>query len=128
MGVRKGNKGTGKSPAFKDDNFITECQVFFLSQLEMQKPKVIFVLGKETAQFLSELSVDLNGWKRISTFKDVDGRNQQVILNAVFENGISTNLVLLTHPSFRHLNLKNRSYKGLIGNEAEMKLAEIALS
>ena len=88
---------------------------------------MIFVLGKETAQFLFELSHNLSGWKPFSSFKDVDEKNQQVILNAVFKNGVSTNLVVLIHPSFRHLNIKHRSYKGLIGNEAEIKMAEVAL-
>jgi hypothetical protein len=36
LGVRKGSLGTGKSPAFRDPNFIKDCQNFFLNQIETQ--------------------------------------------------------------------------------------------
>ena len=58
MGVREGDKGTGKSPAFKHSEFICACQKFFLYQLDIQKPKAIFVLGKFTAEFLASTSRD----------------------------------------------------------------------
>ena len=60
LGVRKGNKGTGKSPAFKSPEFIAGCQQFFLHQIEVQKPEAIFVLGKFTAKFLANMSERLN--------------------------------------------------------------------
>ena len=59
LSVRKGNKGTGKSPAFKDKDFIKQCQEFFLYQLEIQKPLTIFALGKYVGEFLSSTSEDL---------------------------------------------------------------------
>ena len=120
MGIRKGNIGTGKSPAFKDKTYLEECRNFFLSQLELQKPKAIFVLGKYVAEFLSPMSDDLSNWKTIKNFVSIDSQNLAVVKNVNFKNNVKTNLVLLTHPSFRPSNIERRSYKNLSGNEAEM--------
>ena len=106
MGVRKGDKKPiGKSPAFKDKKFIKECQDFFLYQIELQKPKSIFVLGLRVAEFLSETSDKLEDWKNIKNFKSIDklqdGSIGSIKKNIKFKNGIVSNLVLLLHPSFR---------------------------
>jgi len=135
MGVRKSMiingketaKMTGKSPAFKDKNFIEQCQKLFLKQLELQKPKVVFVLGKETAHFLSPLSSDLVQWERLGSFSDIDSRGIHTI-RAKFDNGIQTTFVLLTHPSFRPANVRRRRFQNLEGNVAELAIVKMALT
>lgn len=131
MGIRNGSISTGKSPAFKDKKFIQECQRFFLYQIEIQKPKAIFVLGKYVAEFLafkSEefalTSMDLSGWEKIKSFATIDEQGNQIKKDIIFKNGIKTNLVILTHPSYRHANIHRRSYNNLFGHEAEIKMAQ----
>lgn len=124
MGIRKGNKGTGKSPAFKDKAFIKQCQELFLYQLEAQKPKVILVLGKHVAEFLAPTAAQLNDWQRIKNFSEVDKAGSQVKSNIIFNNGLVANVVLLTHPSFRPVNVHRRSFQGIKGCSAEVKMIQ----
>jgi hypothetical protein len=126
LGVRKGDIGTGKSPAFKDKSFIQNCQKFLLFQLEIQKPKAIFVLGKYVAQFLASTSQDLNFWNRIPNFAAVDKERRQII-SATFDNGIKSNLVLLTHPSYRPVNVHRRTYLQYFGHDAEIEMTKAIL-
>jgi hypothetical protein len=123
QGIRKGDSGTGKSPAFKDKHFIKSCQEFFLYQLEIQKPKLIFVLGKHVAEFLCSTSKDLSCWSSIKNFTTVDQENNQII-TATFENGINSHLVLLTHPSYRPVNVHRRRYLDHAGHEAEIMMTK----
>jgi uracil-DNA glycosylase len=122
LGIRKGSNGTGKSPAFEDRKFIDQCRDFFFYQLEIQKPESIFVLGKCVAEFLAATSNDLKDWAHIENFKSVDDNGRQVKHNIQFSNGITSNLVLLTHPSFRPSNVGRRKYQGLQGHDAELKM------
>lgn len=131
MGVRKCDVATGKSPSFKDKKFIQDCQKFFLYQIEIQKPEVIFVLGKYVAEFLAFTfegfaltSMDLSSWKNIKNFATIDEKGNQIKKNIIFNNGIKTNLVLLTHPSYRPANIHRRSFNNYVGHEAEIKMAQ----
>ena len=127
MGVRKGSNSTGKSPAFKDKVFIKECERFFLRQIEIQKPKVIFALGKYVAEFLSSTSDELTDWSKLKNFAEIDGNNMQIKRNINFKNGIKSNVVILTHPSFRPSNIHRRSYGVYSGHEAEIMMARAVL-
>jgi uracil-DNA glycosylase len=127
MGVRERDKGTGKSPAFKDTNFIEDCQKFFLYQIEIQKPKAILVLGKFTAQFLAKTSEQLACWSTIKNFSELDKTNNQVKIGTTFKNNIKSNLVLLTHPSFRPVNISRRAFAQLTGHDAEMEMLNVVL-
>ncbi len=123
MGVREGDLGTGKSPAFKNDDFIVACRKLFLLQLEVQRPKVILVLGKFVGEFLAPLSDELKDWKRIANFTAIDKLEKQVI-QATFSNDIKSNLVLLIHPSLRYVNVGRRRYQQdrYHGQEAELQM------
>jgi len=122
LGARNNSKATGKSPAFKDKEFISYCRKFFLKQLETQKPKLILVLGKEVAMFLGQYGGKLEVWKKIINFQSVDEAGNQIIRDATFPNGITTNLVLLVHPSYRPVNVKRRRFNGLDGIDAEVEM------
>lgn len=126
IGVRKTGEIIGKAPAFKDEGFIKQCQEFFLYQLEIQKPKIILVLGKQVAQFLSPLfdEKDLYGWKR-STIKSLDTDGKAVISKATFKNKIESTLVLLTHPSMP--NAHRRQFGHVKGKEAEFGMVSTAI-
>ncbi len=113
----------GKSPAFKDPEFIEACRKFFLLQIKMQQPKAVFVLGKEVAKFLS---FEIAEWKIIASFNAVDSANLQV-LPKTLSNGIKSTFVLLTHPSFRGSNVHRRTYEVANGHEAEVKMIQKAV-
>jgi len=36
-------------------------------------------------------------------------------------------LILLTHPSFRHANVRRRRFKNLEGNDAELAMIKVAM-
>ena len=128
MGVRIGNVATRQSPAFKHPDFIKDCQAFFLKQLELQKPKAIFVLGKYPAQFLAEIAEELHCWRSIKTFASIDKEEDQVQIKVTFKNEITSNLVVLVHPSLRHLNIKNRKYKDFpAGHSSEVEMAKAVI-
>jgi uracil-DNA glycosylase len=132
MGVRRTGKIIGKAPAFKDKGFIKQCHEFFLYQLEIQQPKIILVLGKQVAQFISPLFDEKNdyGWERIHNYKTIDTDRKAVISKATFKNKRESTLVLLTHPSLRHVTARHRHYegvKGVIGTKAENGMVLAAL-
>lgn len=122
LGIRKSCKATGKSPAFRDKDFIEDCRKYFLFQLDIQKPKAIFVLGKYVAQFLSTTSDKLIDWKHIDNYSKFDSSGQLVMRDVTFYNNHRCNLVVLTHPSLRPVNIRKRKYKGQIGHEAEIQM------
>ena len=128
MGVRKGDIGTGKSPAFKDVDFIKQCQELFLTQLKIQEPNAIFVLGKYVAEFLAPLESKcgnkLTSWSRIKNFAEVDEAEAYSKTEVIFRNGIKTNLVLLIHPSLRHANLRHRRLVKDAGNDVEVEMVK----
>lgn len=125
LGCRTEGCSTGKSPAFKETEFLRYCRSFFLRQLDMQQPKIIFVLGKHVAEFLSASSEDLACWEKIKNFASVDTAGQQII-EAKFNNGVASTVVLLTHPSFRPSNVHRRKYKSYQGLEAEYEMGKHA--
>lgn len=128
MGVRKADKATGKSPAFRDKVFIKQCQEFFLRQLETQRPKAILVLGKYVAEFLASTSEQLIDWHRIKSFSEIDKAESQIKKNVVFNNGLTANLALLVHPSFRPVNISRRSFQNEPdGHQAEIKMIQAIL-
>jgi uracil-DNA glycosylase family 4 len=128
MGVRTDDKSTGPSPAFKDEVFLNNCRNFFLEQISIQRPKLILVLGTYTAKFLSATSSDLDCWRVIRTFKAIDEKQNHVKKKVKFKNGIESNLVLLTHPSFRPVNVGRRIHNELKGDDAEIAMVKSILT
>ena len=128
LGVRVGDniKVDGKSPAFKDKEFINYCWEFFLKQLEIQRPDLILVLGLEVAYFLARHTEELYDWRK-GGFKYIDDKGLQVRKNVKFQNNITTNLVVLTHPSRRPPNVLHRKFKNFSGNTAEVEMVREGL-
>jgi len=127
LGIRKGDNGIGKSPAFLDNRFLNYCREIFIKQVEIQKPKLIIVLGKYTAIFLAPLHKQLNPWMNFKNFQNIDDNNLQVVKDVPLGNISNINLVLLTHPSLRHLNIKKRKFNNFSGNEAELEMIKEGL-
>lgn len=128
MGLRKEGTAYGRFPAFnnKPENkkYLDNCKEFFLYQIEIQKPKLILVLGLRVAEFLAEVSGQLSSWSKINNFKSIDENNNQIKRDIVFNNGVVSNLILLMHPSCRKYNLDTRKYNGETGNNAQIKMTK----
>lgn len=124
MGVRINSSAIGKSPGFDDPTFLNDCRNLFLKQIEVQKPKIILALGQHIWKFLSEVSDELQQLNDITTFSDLDTSECTVFKNISFKNlnSFSTNIGFLTHPTYWHLNVKNRRYKSFQGIEAERQM------
>ena len=119
---------TGTFPGAHDAAFVQRCQGFFLKQVDLQQPRVILVLGLKVPKYLSNLARPLEPWSKAKTFAAIDP-HLCLIRNVVF-HGLAhpTTLAVLTHPSYRPRNVKYRSYAGLRGGSAEIRLIEDALS
>jgi hypothetical protein len=108
MGLRKEGKNTDDYVAAKDKSYTKLCEQFFVKQLELQKPSLIFALGKPVFAFLTALNTDLLKWNK-KTFKQIDIAG--AIVGPTAFKGIdnySTTVVALLHPCLRHSNLRWR--------------------
>jgi hypothetical protein len=87
-------------------------------------PKLILVLGKNIWKFLSSMSPELKMLSEVKSFRKLDEFGWNSFSKITF-NGIesyTTQLAILTHPSYRRLNVKHRNYQNEYGNLAEMKM------
>lgn len=123
MGLRAGNATTGVFPGAKDKSFVQRCRDFFLFQLRLQKPRAVLVLGKHVPPLLAPLAPQLTPWAKAKSLLAIDAADAAVITNVRFADDLApTNMVVLTHPSLRHANLKRRHYKGFSAQEAELAM------
>ena len=107
MGLRsESKKNTGASPASKKaaSEFAKQCHIFFKKQLHAVKPKVVLVLGKETAKFLTKaFPNEFTKWENIQTLKQFYANNDAVFNDIEFE-GEKIRFVFVLHPSMSNTN------------------------
>jgi hypothetical protein len=128
MGLREGPATTGVFPGSSGPDFVYACQQFFLEQLRQQQPKVILVLGVHVPKQLAPLAPELQQWSKATTLKDFNVPGMAVVHQARFTgHADAVNVVMLAHTSQRLLNVKHRSYKGMVGQEAELGMVGDAL-
>lgn len=121
MGMREGLATIGTYPGSTDPDFVSACQQFFLEQLRQQRPKVILALGVNVPKQLAPLAPELQPWGAATTLKDFNAPGMAVVRNVRFGgHAEAVHVVMLAHPSHRLLNLRHRSYKGAVGQEAEL--------
>lgn len=128
MGLRpdSGNgttKNTGTSPAAQKgaEPFAKQCYEFFKIQLRTLQPKLVLVLGKETAKFMAKaFPSSFFHWENIDTLKKLYEKEEAVFADLEFE-GQSIRFVFAIHPS---LNGTNRS---IIWGKEEGKKKEVEL-
>jgi uracil-DNA glycosylase len=133
MGLKPGDKATGKLPAAADIPFVRCCQDFFREQLRVMQPKIVLVLGKEFfsefATFLPLESQVKSAWMRAKTWQYLDQCNAAFIYPLRFpEVSHPTVVVALVHPSYRSLNVGMRRYKNFVGEAAELAMLQAALT
>lgn len=81
------------------------------------------MLGKAPAKLLGCIYEKLKVWDK--TFNTIDTKNNQII--KINNSGKEIHFVILTHPSFVHLNQQNRRYKEQSGKELLGFEAEAAI-
>lgn len=125
MGVRRdGISAIRKSPVYDCPHFLFDCQKFLLTQIRIQMPKLILVLGKNTWKFLGGISPELKVLSEIKSFKKIDESGWSSFSKISFSEieSYTTQLAIVTHPSYRKLNVKHRNYQNENGIRAEMKM------
>ena len=130
MGLRTNDKILGKSPAFKNIDFIELCKKYFIEQLNVCKPKIIISLGTYVPLFLHSLFDDDNFefFRKKISFKEIDKNNKSVLYNIKLKNySQKVNIIFLTHPSLYFVNVRWRKYQGKEKMEAEIQIIKDCL-
>lgn len=128
MGLRSKGK-TGPFPGATDPAFVSHCVEFLSVQLSEQRPSLVITLGMNVPPLLAHLSRDLNDWTEQRGIKHLDGTGP--VRTKVRFAGIpsfSTTVVALIHPSLRHGSLRFRSYRGMVGDVAEVAMLRDAMA
>jgi len=135
MGLRSGKeaRNVGDIPAHRDANFLAACRDFFVTQIEVMRPRILLTLGSAVPAFVAaKLKVDPS-WSA-GTLKAIDMADASVQKDVAIPNlGFTVAAVVaLTHPCLRPANVWRRAYaKGpllLHGHEAEETMLREALA
>jgi uracil-DNA glycosylase len=130
MGVRTNSSAIGESPAFDHPEFLKDCKNFFIEQIKSQKPTLIIALGQHIWKYLAEFSETLNALSYIKTFSELDNKELSFVKQVKFNTipNFTTNIAFITHPTYWHLNVKNRKYKQLVGIDAEKEIIKSCIN
>jgi hypothetical protein len=128
MGLRKGSATTGVFPGARAPKFVKRCQDFLLRQIALQRPRLILALGSHVPALLAPLSRQLVSWSGPGSFRRRDSEGTSLVSGAIFKHAkVKAVVVSLIHPCCRAANIRNRRWRGLIGNEAELLLVREAM-
>lgn len=126
LGVRSSEKkNTGKSPGFKSYEFVQACLSVLQKEIEVQKPKAIICLGLAPLNVLKYFSKALFARTLlIEGYQSLDENDLGLIKSVPFEveGSPKIDVAIIVHPSYRHLNAKNRIFQGKKGDEAELEI------
>lgn len=125
-GLRKNGSGVGVCPAAKEISFRNASKDLLKQQLKRSNFRLVLVLGKEPANFLSEMNETFSGlevWKAGDNFyKNIDSQKKSIIKSG------SLVFCLLVHPSYASANQRWRSYNDIEGKNAEIEILREAIS
>ncbi len=127
MGIRiDGISAIGESPAFRNEEFLHDCKELLIKQINAQRPKLILSLGLHTIKFISTLLPNSSELSKVKSFKKLDHIGLAAIPKIEFEEipNYTTNLVFITHPTYRHLNIGHRNLNNLRGVSFEKYLID----
>ena len=102
--------------------FRDHCRDIFRLTLELQRPRLILVLGLKAASFLSRLHPQILVWQNIKTYNNVDDEYSSIIRDVPLVSTQVTTLVLLLHPVRRKTHISSRKNGNSSGNSAETRL------
>lgn len=101
-----------------------------LEQLRVAQPQLVITLGAPVIKFFAPLAPELTkGWSGVTSLHALDQRGRAFVLPVNFPGVAHTAaIVALTHPAYRHVNVRRRRFDGLEGDAAEVALLQEALS
>ena len=94
------------------------------------QPRLILSLGVYVPSFLASLSSELRRvWSGVRRLTMLDEREVASVYPSTFVGVLRpTAVVALTHPAYRHVNVKHRRYRNLEGEAAEQAMVKDALA
>jgi hypothetical protein len=123
VGLRNAMTSMGPHPARRHRDYVARCQEFLVEQVELQKPRLVLVLGMHVPTLIAPLSDDLNGWSRSATFRSLDAQGLAGIPRVRLRGSTHTfAAAVLVHPCQRLRTVQSRRYRGLSGDAAELNL------
>ncbi|MDB5070074.1 MAG: hypothetical protein JWM87_1185 [Candidatus Eremiobacteraeota bacterium] len=124
VGFRISGRNTDAFPARSDREYVQRCRDFLAWQIQIVRPRAVVALGKHVPSFLAAISRDLP-WAAARDFAQIDGAGP-LVAGARF-GGHHASVCALVHPSYGHLNVVRRRYRGSDGTEYSGVAAEIAM-
>lgn len=124
VGLLDRESNVGTHPGHHDPDFKEGCRQLLRTQILLQLPRLILVLGRFVPGFLSDMAPTLADWKRTDTFAGIDAAGP---LRRADFGGHETVVAVLTHTSMRASNVHRRSYRdevGLLAEEAILREAK----
>jgi len=128
IGLRATGKSVGEHPARGDVDYVRLCRDFLLEQVEVQRPKLMLVLGTQVPPLLAPMSDALRGWGHTRTFRELDAAGAAVPRVKLHGSDHTFAAAVLVHPCHRPLNIKLRTWNGLKGDEAEVRMVKHLLT
>jgi len=102
--------------------FRNHCRDIFQFTIELQRPRLILVLGLRAASLLSRLHPKLAIWQNLKTYRNVDNYYQSIVRDLPLASNQLTTLVLLVHPVGKKTHISTRKNGKSTGEAAEIKL------
>ena len=130
VGLQSGNRAIGSFPGKRDPEFVCWCQNFLLEQIKLMQPRLILTLGAYVPSFMAPLSPELrHAWSGVKRLVILDEQETALVYPSYFEGVLHPiAVVALTHPAYRHVNVKYRRYGNLKGEAAEQALVRDAIA
>lgn len=123
VGLMDSESNVGVFPGSKSEVFKQQCIKLLEYQISEQRPSIILTLGSFVPPLIARLSIDLQEWLTVDKISQLDSINKQFITGARFCGGdVISNVIALTHPAQRHLNVGRRKYGTFTGNDAEIAM------
>jgi len=127
VGLMQTTSNVGKFPGATSAAFRQQCVDFLQQQIALQQPSLILTLGAFVPPLLASLSPQLASWQGIQRVGQLDANQTALIKQAAFCAGsVHANVLALTHPAQRHLNVGRRHYLDFNGHAAELALLQAA--
>lgn len=131
MGVMVKDRMCGTVAGFRDKEFLEGCRQVLGATLQLQKPRLVLILGRPAINFLAETFSEIHDWKRAVNFSSLDeiGPVRAVSPESSFGIGVTPFVaVALTHPCLSSSNDRHRKFAGLVGGPAEREMVKSAIS
>ncbi len=115
LGLLIGGSSMGSHPGHQDKAFRRACADVLRALIALQRPSLILVCGMPAAAFMAEVDPAMAQWAGARRFADLD----QV---GPVQRAGEVSAAVITHPSYRRLNVHRRRFGALTGHAAELAI------